>query len=332
MDTQGIQWAATAEQREAQLLAMVAGLRSEVQQLQAQQQRTTRRQVLPQPDSFTGRAKEWDTWSMAMTAKLRIDGDAIGSPEAQFYFVYSSLASKVQGLVLPFVRQTQRNEDWKPLALLENLQRIYDDPNKAKKAGQRLIELRQGTIGIGAYLPQFEKVMFEAGADTWPDNAKITTLVGGLNKDSRQRINGQLSLPTDYEGFIRMLQTLGNHFGPLYSNGNGNGNGNGNAMEWEPVKVAGAKVAPTVSREQRQIWRDEGKCVRCGSSKHWVQKCDTKATQRRSSSISSTGSRQLVQVDAFRPVNSKTMAKSLHLGKSPYTHYAPDLEDSDLED
>jgi len=281
MDTQGIQWATTAEQREAQLLAIVAGLRSQVQELQVQQQqqqqrRTTRRQVLPQPDSFTGRAKEWDTWSMAMTAKLRIDGDAIGSPEAQFYFVYSSLASRVQSLVLPFVRQAQRNEDWKPLALLEHLQRIYDDPNKAKKAGQRLIELRQGTMGIGTYLPQFEKVLFEAGADAWPDNAKITTLVSGLNRDSRQRINGQLSLPADYNGFVRMLQTLGNYFG---TTGSSHSNGNKNAMEWEPVKAAKARVAPAVSREQRQAWRDKGKCVRCGSAKHWVKDCDVTALE-----------------------------------------------------
>jgi len=102
---------------------------------------------------------------------------------------------------------------------------------------------------MAAYLPQFEKTMFEANADTWPDNAKITTLVGGLNKYTRQRINGQLTLPADYNGFVRMLQTLGNQFGPSYVNSNGNDKGN--AMEWEPVKVAAAKTAPTVSREQR---------------------------------------------------------------------------------
>ena len=73
-----------------------------------------------------------------------------------------------------------------------------------------------------AYIPQFEKVLFEAGAGTWPDDAKITTLVGGLNKYTRQRIDGQLSLPTEYNGFVRMLQTLGNQFGPSYSNNKDN--------------------------------------------------------------------------------------------------------------
>ena len=78
---------------------------------------------------------------MTIRAKLRIDGDAIKSKEAQFYYVYSSLGTKVQGLVLTFVRQAQKDNDWKPLALLEYLGRIYNDPNKVKKTGQQLIEL-----------------------------------------------------------------------------------------------------------------------------------------------------------------------------------------------
>ena len=308
-----MQWATAANPMEAQLLAMVQELRTQVQELQ--QQRTMRlRQVLPEPDHFTGRPRDWDTWSMTMRAKLRIDADAIGSSEAQFYYVYSSLGAKVQSLVLTFVRQAQESEDWKPLALLDYLERIFDDPNKAKKAGQRLIELRQGTTNVAIYIPQFERVLFEAGANSWPDDAKITTLVGGLNKYTRQRIDGQLALPTDYNGFIRMLQTLGNQFGPSYSNGNGNGNVNSNAMEWESVKVSA--TAPVVSREQRQAWRDKGKCVRCGSSKHWVSACDSEpAVYSRSSSTSSTDRKQMVRINAIQVGRTKTTAPSQHLGK-----------------
>jgi len=269
---------------------------------------------------------------MTMRAKLRIDGDAIGGDEAQFYYVYSSLGAKVQGLVLAFVRRAQKDEDWKPLALLDYLERIYDDPNKAKKAGQRLIELRQETMTITAYLPQFEKTMFEAGADSWPDNAKITTLVGGLNKYTRQRIDGQLTLPADYNGFVRMLQTLGNQFGPSYVHSNDYGKGN--AMEWEPVKVAAAKTAPTVSREQRQAWRDKGRCVRCGSSKHWVSGCNYQPTRSRSSSFSSVSSdgngKAMINVSAVRTGRTKTTARSEHLGKDKNKINGNDSE-SDME-
>jgi len=68
-----------------------------------------------------------------------------------------------------------------------------------------LIELRQGTTSVAVYISQFERVMFEASANSWLDDAKITTLVGGLNKYTRQRIDGQMTLPTDYNGFVRML-------------------------------------------------------------------------------------------------------------------------------
>lgn len=312
MDSQGQQWA-TANQREGQLLAMIEELRTQVQALQQQMAITTpapaprTRQVLPAPDRFTGRTKDWDTWAMGMRAKLQIDGDAIGSSEAQLYYVYNSLGPKVQGLVLTFVRQAQSNGKWQPSALLEYLSRIYDDPNKEQKAGQQLLDMQQGSTVISIYLPQFERVLYEAGADTWPDNAKIAALVGGLNKYTRQQLNGQLNLPTDYNGFLRVLQTLGNQFGPLYSNGNGNGNGNGtgSAMEWEASRVAAVKTAPSVSKSQRQDWRNEGRCVRCGSKKHWVKECTYRSTRSRSSSVSSNGDGQLV-VSAARI---KTTAK-----------------------
>jgi hypothetical protein len=250
---------------------------------------------------------------MTMRAKLRIDGDAIGGSEAQLYYVYSSLGTKVQSLALTFIRQAQESNEWQPLALLEYLGRIYDDPNKVQKAGQRLLDIRQESMSVSAYLPQFERVLYEAGANTWPDNAKITALVGGLNKYTRQRIDGQLNLPADYNGFVRMLQTLGNQFGPLYSNGNGNGN----TMEWEAVKVSATKSAPGVSKVQRQEWRDKGKCVRCGSRKHWVKECPYQATRSRSSSVSSGNSGKNIRVGAIRvaPPRTKTTARSIHLGK-----------------
>lgn len=321
MNAQSQQWAATANQREGQLLAMIEELRTQVSQLQQQAVPVRKRQVLPEPNQFSGRTKDWDIWSMTMQAKLRIDGEAIGGNEAQLYYVYSSLEKKVQGLVLAFVRQAQEDNKWEPLTLLSYLGRIYNDPNKAKKAGQRLIELRQGTTSVAIYLPQFEKVLFEAGANTWPDNAKITTLVGGLNKYTRQRINGQLTVPTDYDEFVQMLQMLGNQFG--YSNNNGNSN----AMEWEPVRVATAKTAPRTSKEQRQGWRDNGKCVRCGSGKHWVDKCSYQATRSRSSSVSSEEDKR-VNVSAVRPIRTKTTAKSVHLGKGKGLDYDP-WEDTD---
>lgn len=281
MNAQDNQWAQAANPRERQMLAMINELREEVKSLRSS--RTRARQVLPEPERFSGRAEDWDTWAMTMQAKLRIDKDAIGNEEAQFYYVYSSLDSRVQGLILNFVRHSQEQEEWRPEALLDQLNRIYEDPNKVKKAGQKLMELRQGTMAVASYVPQFEKALYEARAGNWPDDAKITTLVGGLNKNTRQRIDHQVSTPTDYNGFVRMLQALGSKFGTSYES-------ESNAMEWEPVTLSPVKTAPSVTMEQRQQWRAQGKCVRCGSGKHWVKDCKMRATRSRSSSASSRNS------------------------------------------
>lgn len=305
MNTPSNQWATTADQREMQLLAMIEELRTQIQELRQQPPMRTR-QVLPEPERFAGRMKDWDIWSMTMRAKLRIDGNAIGNNEAQFYYIYSSLGTKIQGLVLNFVRHAQEKEEWKPLALLDYLGRSYDDPNKIKKAGQRLMEFRQDSTSIAAYIPQFERILYEAGANAWPDDARITTLVGGLNKYTRQRLDAQLTLPTNYDDFVRTLQTLGNQFGPVH---NDNSNGNGNAMEWEPVSVSATKTAPAVSREQRQTWRDQGKCVRCGSNKHWVKECKSLPTRSRSSSVSSEDSQPMIRTNAVQVSRTKTTAK-----------------------
>ena len=67
-------------------------------------------------------------------------------------------------------------------------------------------------MSLVAYLLRFERTLFEAGVETWLDDAKITTLVGGLSKEVRQRLNGQLTLPTEYNTFVQTLLTLNGHF------------------------------------------------------------------------------------------------------------------------
>lgn len=196
MTTQGTQWGtATPNQREAQLMSTIAGMQAQIDELRGaitQRVATRPRQVLPEPDRFTGRMKDWDAWILAMKAKLRVDGAAIGDENAQFYYVYSSLDRSIQPMVIAFVQQTEKEANWSPFSLLTYLERIFKDPNKAKKAGQRLYKIKQGNKPLSAYLPRFERTIYEAGASSWPDSAKITMLLGGLNREAKQRLGGQL--------------------------------------------------------------------------------------------------------------------------------------------
>lgn len=303
MATQGQQQWPAPSAREKRLLDLIEDLQRQVEDLRSiQRPPPQRRQVLPEPERFTGRMRDWDTWVLTMKAKLQVDGIAIGDESAQFYYVYSSLSASVQGLVMAYVRRAEEKGEWKPYALLEQLQRSYDDPNKAKKAGQRLRELQQGSTSAATYIPRFERTLFEAGADTWPDDAKITTLVGGLNKETKQRLNGQLELPSGYDAFVRTVLSLNGQFGQPAPQ----------TMDWEPTRAAAARPAPTVSPSQRQKWREDGKCVRCGSAKHWVSKCPHQASRSRSpspTSIHGAQARATPMITTVARTRTKTTAR-----------------------
>ena len=305
MSPQGTPWGQVPNQRETQLLDTIKIMQTQINELQeAIRQRSPRpRQVLPEPDRFSGRVKDWDAWALTMRAKLRVDGAAIGDENAQFYYVYSSLGTNIQSMVLAFIQRAEKQCNWNPSQLLDHLERIFDDPNKAKKAGQRLRELQQGTRPLPAYLPRFETTLFEAGADSWPDDAKITTLIGGLNKEIKQRLGGQLHLPTNYNEFVRVLLALGDQVNV------GSARYGNNSMDWEQTKTAVAKIAPAVSTTQRQKWRDNGKCVRCGSSDHWVQKCKYQPTRSRSSSASSERTCRVQTLALVKAPRTKTTAR-----------------------
>lgn len=89
-----------------QLVNKVAALESQVAMLE---QRLLGRPKarLPDPEKFTGAAR-YDTWLPLIKAKLRIDADAIGNDEAQFFYLYGNLDSKIQAMVLPQLLQAER--------------------------------------------------------------------------------------------------------------------------------------------------------------------------------------------------------------------------------
>lgn len=164
------------------------------------------RAVLPDPDKFGG--THYDTWLPLITAKLDIDGEALGGTDrAHFWYTYGNLEPKIQSLVLPLA--TARN--LRPSLIFDSLARIYSDPNKASRASDRLAQIKQGTDSLPHYLARFERTLFEAGALEWPDAAKISTLRQGLCDVLKKELEVQLVLPTTDDGFVRALRQFSDH-------------------------------------------------------------------------------------------------------------------------
>ncbi|KAK4221747.1 hypothetical protein QBC38DRAFT_347391, partial [Podospora fimiseda] len=98
---------------------------------------------LPNPDKFSGQQYTWENWEASIKAKIRIDGPAIGGPEAQFYYVYDRLEGKIQSLVMPQLVQAEETKIYNVDDLFKQLSRLYDDPNKVREAEDALHGLRQ---------------------------------------------------------------------------------------------------------------------------------------------------------------------------------------------
>ncbi|KAF7906923.1 hypothetical protein EAE99_002322 [Botrytis elliptica] len=257
---------------------------------------------LPDPEKFSGSSQKFDTWLPSIRAKLQVDGAAIGDSTAQFYYVYLNLESHVQAMVLPQLSSLDQNVPLDHTTILDQLTRVYNNPNKVQEAEDRLFNLKQGTDSLHAYIAKFERTLYEAKGQNWPDSNKISTFRNGLNTTLRNRLSQQLSLPRSYPDFVQVMQQLAartaNGFpAPSHSNEpraphilqNPSHSRNHDPMDVSNLNVIGAfdpldtqadptpipprPRAPEFSPAERTLLRKQNKCVRCGSAFHWVRSC-----------------------------------------------------------
>ena len=191
---------------------------------------------LPDPEKFNGQSYKYDTWLPSIKAKLRVDGEAIGDSVAQFYYVYLNLESHIQAMVLPQLGQAEASNVWDYTTILDQLTRVYDNPNKVQEAEDKLLSLKQGTDSVPAYVAKFERVLYEASGQNWPDVNKISTFRNGLNSTIRNRLSQQLSLPRKYPDFVKVVQQLASRSSHTPTSANATRNHTGN-HHGEPMDI-----------------------------------------------------------------------------------------------
>jgi hypothetical protein len=193
----------------------ITALQHEVTHLR--QQSSTRgisrpKPVLPDPEKFSN-ASQYHTWLPLIKAKLRIDAEAIGNDEAQFFYLYGNLNSKIQSIVLPHLATAENDGVWDYNTILDQLDRVYNDPNKKDGAAARLQSIKQGSDSVSVFLAKFERLFHEAGANSWPSAIKISILRNGVNNRLKAKLDVQLELPETYDGFVKALHKLGSSDG-----------------------------------------------------------------------------------------------------------------------
>jgi hypothetical protein len=89
--------------------------------------------------------------------------------------------------VLPQLSQAnETSHDYN--TILDQLIRVYDNPNKVQEAEDKLYALKQGTDSLHAYIAKFKRILYEARGQDWPDVNKISMFRNGLNSMLRNRL------------------------------------------------------------------------------------------------------------------------------------------------
>ena len=275
------------------LQAQVAQLQAEVQFLRSIPTTPSQPKLsLPDPEKFNGQSHKFDTWLPSIKGKLRVDNAAIGDSIAQFYYVFLNLDSHVQAIVLPQLQQAEESDIWDYNTILDQLTLVFDNPNKVQHAEDRLLSLRQGRDSAPTYISKFERILYVARGQNWPDINKISIFRNGLNSTIRDRLSEQLNLPQRYPDFVRIVQQLASQSSSstVQPSDDGSETTDIGGIAINSINIPSPRFTPrstptqstssltgsrarSISPACREQYRSEGRCLRCGSHDHWVRSC-----------------------------------------------------------
>jgi hypothetical protein len=77
-----------------------------------------------------------------------------------------------------------------------------------QEAEDKLLGCKQGSDSLPTYISRFERLLYEAHGQAWPDSNKIIAFRSGLSSVLRNRLAQQLQLPSTYSAYIHTVQQL----------------------------------------------------------------------------------------------------------------------------
>jgi hypothetical protein len=282
---------------------------------------------LPDPKLFGGSTSDWPTWRISIENKLSVDGEAIGSPQDQFIYVFSRLEKLAWKNTGTFVKL--RRDTGEPQALLDYLENIYGDPNVKARAARRLHQIRQPEdMSFSRFLPRLEKEFADADALDWPNEAKRQILLGALNKTMTNSLMNR-GIPATFSDLISRLHEISSDMDALditrteRARKSRTPRQNDDEMDWTPTvsvnrtetytkhhrsRTGAPRQAQWVSQDVLEQRRADGKCLRCGKVGHFIGTCALLPAQRLSSAriasaSSKKGKERTVKVKKSKPVS-----------------------------
>jgi hypothetical protein len=223
------------------------------------------------------------TWLPSIRAKIRSD-QLTGA--SAFEYVWDRLEQPQQASILHLRQHSDDTQIWNPEDIFSYFQRLCHNPREQQEAIQRFSTVRQKEEeSLVAYLARFERLSFEAGANTWPDVSRITSLHRGLRPALRQPLeeSNDSLFSQPYNDYVELLQGLDRRtrrqpvsarqpaspqplHDPMVLNNTGFRN--------LPGSRSSSPASTSSKMSDRKSHRYENDlCFCCGSRYHWIKQC-----------------------------------------------------------
>lgn len=292
----------------------IQSLHNTVQHLQLQiQTQPSPRLRLPDPPRFDGKPYSLRTWLPSIRAKIRSD-QLVGV--SAFEYVWDRLEQPQQASILHLRQSSEDTQTWDPEDIFSYFQRLCHNPREQQEAIQRFSTVRQREEeSLVAYLARFERLSFEAGANTWPDVSRVTSLHRGLRPALRQPLeeSNDSLFSQPYNDYVELLQGLDRRtrrqpaparqpahqptspqppHDPMVLNTT--------VLNNLPRSRSSSPASTSSKMSDRKSHRYKNDlCFCCGSRYHWIKQCP----EARSNNTTKE----------YIPTKTKTTARSLHL-------------------
>ncbi|KAK9233708.1 hypothetical protein V1525DRAFT_157001 [Lipomyces kononenkoae] len=267
------------------------------------------RAKLPDPEKFTG-----DDLSLfpqflgKLQAKLEIDADAIGFEKDHVWYGFSRLEGKSAARIFPWMSAYKGSAEFSLENFYKQLRAAFEDPALKDKALNRLNTLRQGNRPFSDLMSELDRLLLEAGGHGWDDDVKKGYIRAAVNQSLRDKLITIEEKPT-YDSYCLQVKGIADRladFQRLSVNTRGSmtyrppaarqdvrapgpqAPPSNDPMDWEPSAARSSKRAKWVDKAELDRRRQSGSCLRCGSTKHFVNGCPFLPPTRPSTSTKPT--------------------------------------------